>query len=230
MTREVEQPIVETVATGVQAGAIRETHPAFGIATIHRSSNTPGSVLFQSDLRHSETIHLAVHRTDRTRDLAHDWTHPGAVLLEVELSLAQWGALISSQGIGGGVPVTIRTTETEWNVPGLPYQPRIAESIAEVRGEARKFVEKANETLADLNAAIAGGRIGEIKKAAHAHALSIEHLESNSQFYVKSMADAVEKVVSNARADIEAHVLGAQRLVGSASIEAPAAPVLEVES
>lgn len=209
--------------------ATRDSHPAFGVATLHRSTSTPGQVLFQSDLRHRDSITLAVHRSDRTRDLAHDWTHPGEILVEIEMSLAQWGALVSSQGIGAGVPVTIRRTESDFQVPLIPYHSRLAESIKEVRGEGAALIERAARTLEALNAAIATGKIGAIKAAAREHSLSIQRVEGNSEFYVQSMADAAEKVVSNARADIEAHILGAQRLVGSASIEAPDLPVLEIE-
>jgi hypothetical protein len=227
MPRDI-QPVVSEPVERPDKGT-RDTHPAFGVAVIHRSQVTPGAVLFQSDLRHRETITLAVHRSDRTRTLAHDWTHPGETLIEIEMSLAQWGALVSAQGIGGGVPVTIRRTETEPFVPGIPYQSRLAESIGEVKGEAAALIERANRTLADLQEAVKSGRIGAIKEALRAHEGSIQYVESNSEFYVKSMQDAAEKVVSNARADIEAHILGSQRLVGGASIEAPDAPVLAVE-
>ncbi len=227
--REIQAPHVEMVP-GIGGGEdeARETHPAFGLAVVHRSTSTPGEVLFQSDLRHTETITLEVHRTERQRSLARDWTHPRETVVEIQMSLAQWGALVSSQGIGSGVPVTIRRTETEIQVPGLPYESRLAVSIDEVKGEAAALIERANVTLEALNAAIATGKIGAIKAAARDHSLAIQHVESNSEFYVKSMAKAAEKVVSNARADIEAHILNATRLTGSAGIEAPDAPVLEI--
>lgn len=211
-------------------GGMRDTHPAFGVAVLTRSQVTPGAVLFQSDLRHRETITLSIRTAERVRDLAHDWVHPREVIAEVQMSLAQWGALVSAIGMGSGVPVTIRATESDHTVPDLPYQPRLRESITEVREQGARLVEKAEATLTDLEAAIATGRIGAIKQAMAAHKIVFDHLESNSEFYVKSMQEAAEKVVSNARADIEAHILGSQRLVGSASIEAPEVPILEVES
>src|SRR6478735_12174096 len=91
---------------------IVDTHPAFGVAVVTRGSGS-GQALFQSDLLHRETITLRVHRAERTRMLAHDWTHPLEELVEVEFSLSQWGALVSSIGIGSGVPCTIRRTESE---------------------------------------------------------------------------------------------------------------------
>jgi hypothetical protein len=227
--RQIIPPTVEHVKSiGGGGEDVLETHPAFGLASVHRSTSTPGEVLFQSDLRHTDTITLEVHRTERQRSLAHDWTHPRETLIEIQMSLAQWGALISSQGIGAGVPVTIRATETDRQIPGLPYESRLAVSIGEVKGAAADLIERAEKTLVLLNEAIDSGKIGAIKKARDDHARSLQHLASNSEFYVKSMADAAEKVVSNARADIEAHILNATRLTGSAGIEAPDAPVLQI--
>lgn len=226
--RETE-PVQSETVTSPSEGT-RDTHPAFGVAVVVRGTSTPGAVLFQSDLRHSETITLTIRHAERTRSLAHDWTFPRETVAEIEMSLAQWGALVSSQGIGSGVPVTLRRTETELQVPNLPYQPRLAESIGEVRAEAARLVAQANVTLTALQEATATGRIGAIKAALAAHARSIQQVEANAEFYAKSMQNAAEKVVGQARADIEAHILGAQRLVGSASIEAPVIDLPMIES
>lgn len=223
-----EQPVE---STDVPRGGRNDTHPAFGVATVARSHGTPRT-LFQSDLRHNDTIHLTISTADRTRELNHDWTHPNKVLVEVEMSLAQWGALVSSIGIGSGVPVTLRSRETDYQIPLIPFEPRLAESVSEVKSATRKTFERAKVTFEALQEAINSKRgVKEVREALRTHAASLEHAEGNAEFAVKSLQGAAESVVSQARADIEAHILTASILTGNSSIEAPLMPTpQELES
>lgn len=215
-----EQPVESTVGDSMHDRT--DSHPAFGVATVARSSGSPRT-LFQSDLRHNETIRLTVLTAIRGRSLQTDWVHPRKTLVEVEMSLAQWGALISSVGIGSGVPVTIRSTESDYNIPDLPYEPRIAESLSETRGAVGKLLERAKETLTALQDAIDGKQGAKaVREALRNHSASLSNAEGNAVFAVKSLKEAAETVTSQARADIEAQILNAQMLTGyQASIEAP---------
>lgn len=207
-----------------------ETHPAFGLAVVTRSSGTPRA-LFQSDLKHNQTIRLSIHRAVRYRDLNHDWTHPTKELIEVEMSLAQWGALVSSIGIGSGVPVTIRRTESEVQVEDVPYEPRIHESLSEVDGAVGKLLSRAQETLAALNEAIEEKKGAKaIREALRLHTSSLVNAQGNAKFAVTSLTGAAERVVSQARADIESSILTAARITGTTtSIEAPSFLAVEAK-
>lgn len=209
----------------------RDTHPAFGTATVTRASGTP-RVLFQSDLRHNETISLTISTAERGRHLNHDWVHPRRTLVEVEMSLAQWGALVSSIGIGSGVPVTLRRTESAVRVPDLPYEPRIAESVSETKGTVAKLLMEAQETLAELEAAVEGKQGARaVRDALRNHRATLMNAESNAGFAVTSLARAAETLTSQARADIEAQIITAQMITGSrASIDAPEMSALEARS
>lgn len=210
-SRHEEQPVS---STGRSADEVEDNHPAFGVAVVTRSSGSSRS-LFQSDVLHSESVTLSIQRATRVRALNHDWVHPHQTLVEVEMSLAQWGALVSSIGIGSGVPVTIRRTETEVFVPTLPYQPRLKASLDEVHGSISKLFARAKETLAAVEAAVEGKKgVRAIRDALRAHGNVINHASSNSEFAVRSMTEAGEKVTSQVRADIEAQILASSRLVG----------------
>ena len=86
-------------STETDRGRVDE-HPAFGVAVLSRRHSTPGQVLFQSDVAHQET--LSIRRAERVRDLKRDWVH-AEELVEIEMSTAQWGALVSSIGMGSGI-------------------------------------------------------------------------------------------------------------------------------
>jgi hypothetical protein len=195
-------------------GRIRETHPAFAVVSVTRSSGTPRA-LFQSDLRHQETITLTVSEADRIRDLNHDRVHPTRELIEIEMSLAQWGSVVSSMGIGSGVPVTLRRRETLGRVASLPHLPRIRKNLDEVNGAVDKILERAMSSFTALTEAIEEKKgVRAVREALRAHGFSLSHAKNNADFAVTSLAEAAEFVTSQARADIEAHVLAAMQQTG----------------
>jgi len=221
--RPVHDPVID-------AAQGDEIHPAFGVAVVTRRSGG-GRSLFQSDLLHNETISLSVHEATRRRDLNHDWVHPGRELVEIEMSLAQWGSLVSSMGLGSGVPVTIRRTEHNAFVPEIPHQPRTAESLREVREVTDRMYAEVRAATATLHEAIHEKKgVRATKEALSALERAVASAGNNAQFTVDSLVEAGEQVVAQARADIEAHVLEVVRLTGAepsiktSSFDAPALP------
>jgi hypothetical protein len=122
-----------------------EHHPAFGVVSLHRTSANPGAVLFQSDVRHPEFMRIEVHEATRKRDLSHDWVHPGRVVCEISLSMAQFASFVAGTGLGGGIPCTIEWTGTgsqePGDRPGLVPAPRLSMTHEEVRAAADKAFE-----------------------------------------------------------------------------------------
>lgn len=221
--RPVQDPVID-------AAQGDEIHPAFGVAVVTRRSGG-GRSLFQSDLLHNETVSLSVHEAVRKRDLSHDWVHPGRELVEIEMSLAQWGSLVSSMGLGSGVSVTIRRTEHNAFVPEIPHQPRTAESLREVREVTDRMYAEVRAATAALHEAIHEKKgVRATKEALNALERAVAGAGNNAQFTVDSLVEAGEQVVAQARADIEAHVLEVVRLTGAepsieaSSFNAPALP------
>lgn len=213
--RDVQEP-VRTYKEGPsrEKGEYEEEHPAFGTAVVSRASGSPRT-LFQSDLQHSETIRLSISRAIRGRLLMRDWVHPRRELIEIEMSLAQWGSLVSSMGIGSGVPVTIRRTESDVFVPGIPYEPRIATVVEESKKTVSTLLEHIRSRYAVLRSVIDNkGGVKATREAADSLKWAIENAESNTGFAVKSVADATEHVVEQAKADIESHILNSARALG----------------
>lgn len=177
----------------------RESHPAWGLVSASRVSSTPGAVLFDSDIRHQHYIRLHVHRATRDRGLQRDWIHDtGPVLIEINMSEAQWAAMTSSLNTSG-VPCTIRATETQANVDGLEYAPRLAVSMAEVRGAADKIKER-------LDAAVAAVEEKPTKANIKALRSALGGIAPNMEFAAKSLSEHAENVVQKARNDIESMV------------------------
>lgn len=180
-----------------------ETHPAFAIVTLHKINST-GTPLFQSDLMHHRFIRVELHEATRKRDLKHDWTHPGKTIASFDMSFAQWGAFISSAGDGSGTPATLNFREQVGTVPDIPYQPRIAQSIDETKAAVDELLTDVREAFQALDEAEerkAG--IKERRELRHRLKSAIFNARSNAAFAVRSMAEAAEKTVQSAKADIE---------------------------
>lgn len=185
-----------------------DTHPAFGAVTVRRQTGS-GSVLFQSDVLHRETIVLSISAASRITEIGHDWVHPTQDLVTIEMSPAQWGAVVSSIG-SSPVPVTLRRTESDWNLPDIPYEPRIAENLEDVKGKVAELLADAHRTFAQLQAVVDdnGGKKA-LREAMSAHASTLRNAEPNAVFAVATMNEAAEAVVAAARSDIESYALQA---------------------
>jgi len=183
-----------------------ERHPAFGRIRANRVSNMPGSVLFDSDIRHQHSIIIEVSTASRKRDLSRDWIHDEKQVLAIELSEAQWGAFVSSIG-SSGVPCTINAREGTL-IDSLPYQPRMAASMAEVS-------EAADEVFGKIQAALTAYE--EHKTAANLRNLraAVRSAEPNLTYVAKSLAEHTEGVVQRAKADIEAMVVNKAQQIGA---------------
>lgn len=200
--------------TGAQAAAPtvddrgRERHPAFGAIRAARITSSPGAVLFDSEITHSAFVRITVSPMGRKRDLNRDWLHPDIdPLIEVDLSEAQWASFVSSMNTSA-VPCTIRATETQRDVPGLEFAPRLAESARETRQAAEKAFGQIKAALAALETAQetkAGAKA--VRAAMRNLHYAIENAPANVEFAAQSLTEHTENVVAKARADIEAMVV-----------------------
>lgn len=178
-----------------------ERHPAFGMIGAARvQSGGGGAVLYDSDVRHQHFVTIRLSTGARRRQLSHDHLYPEQQLVEVAMSEAQWASFVSSMNVGSGVPCTVEFTAGEGKLPGIPYAPRLKESMDEVRGAADRAASAVAEAFATYR---------EHKTAANLRTLqaTIENMPANVAFAAESLSEHAENVVQKARADIEAMVV-----------------------
>lgn len=163
-----------------------ESHPAWALIGAHRV--TGGAALFDSDVKHQHYVTVTLSRAKRKRDLHRDWFHPGEEIVEVAMSEAQWAAFVSSMNSGTGVPATLTwdRTREDPRVPAVPFEPRLAESLAEVRSASA-------DAMADVQAAFDAYK--EHKTVGNLRTLEakIENLPSNLEFAAKSLSGHAER-------------------------------------
>jgi hypothetical protein len=206
--REISEP------TRDEYGA--DVHPAFGMIGASRVSSTPGAVLFDSDVRHGHYVVLKIARASRKRDLNRDWIHGELTpLIEVAMSEAQWASFVSSMNTAG-VPCTITATMDDLRVDGLPYAPRLQESMHEVHEAAQTAFGKIVDALAAYEA-LPATPVRAKREAFDTLRARIRNATGTVDYAAKSLGEHTENVVQRARADVEAMVVQRAQQLGLTS-------------
>lgn len=196
------------------------THPAFGQVEVVRWSCGPGGArLYGSDLLHRCGITLTFKTSELNRGLSSDHHFSREMLLEVQMSEAQWARFVSSQGQGGGTPVTVRYRRDGGLVDVPPIAPPEATKREkhgeEMAGGLRERLGAIQQLADDLETAIedrAGARrLREIQRELARHA---EQLPGSVQFVYDQFARATERVAEDAKIEVEAHVAGVATRLG----------------
>lgn len=195
----------------------REEHPAFGMISASRDRYGPGgAVLFDSDIRHHETITVYLREASRSRQNKGDHVSQGKIIAEIEMSLAQWASFVSSLNTVG-VPCTLRHTRDGalQEMPAIPFEPRLQIQLEETRQAAR-------EAAADIIEAFEALEEGFDEKAGRAVMRELlrvlqarlENFAPNVEYAGKRLSEHAENVVQKARADVENMVLQHARQLG----------------
>lgn len=183
-----------------------EEHPAFGNITVHRGHGSPRT-LFDSEIKHTNTITVRISGTQRKRQLNRDQLHAySRSFVEVEMSEAQWAAFVSGVNSGAGTSCTIRVREQQLT-PELPYAPRMAESMAEVHGAGERALDHIREAFAAVEEKPTKANIRHLKAM-------IDNAPGNMTFAARSLTEHVETTVQRAKVDLEAMVLAKAEQVG----------------
>jgi len=142
MARRIQEPIItEEMTAHVD---YRAEHPAFGQIIVTRQSSSHGNYLYGTDHHHTYTYCLKIDRSEMIRHLSNDRYHSGAHIVEIEMTEAQFNGLSSYVGYGEGVPCTIRYTEKDGLIPGLP---RPAARVDQFRKEIEQAVTESDALL-----------------------------------------------------------------------------------
>lgn len=201
-------PLQDVVEPTLDASGA-EKHPSW-ITVRANTMRSTGTRLFQSEVTHRSFVRVTIERCTRRRDINHDWIHNAQPILEFDVSMAQWGAFVSSFGDGGGVPATLNYILGEGQTPAFPFDSRLDESSKEVRGAVSRAVEVIADAQAKVDEAFErGAGKKEMRGLLAAVTRLISQAPGNSVFAADAMAEYVEDVVTKARADIEATILHA---------------------
>lgn len=207
-----------------------QRHESFGQLHFGRWTSGGKHAFYGSDLKHDRGITMTLHTSKLSRSLNMDRHFADQVVVEVQMTEAQFAEAISTLNIGSGVPVTIvhRHTEGFRRMEACPFVHKGDQVLKEVRDDAKRATVEMRaaiqrlEGLLNAPGGISKGALkeilGDLKSGASA---ADDHLP----FIVDQFSKVVEKMVVDASATINARGQAmAERLEDFSSPSAPSLP------
>jgi len=185
-----------------------EEHESYGLVQFSRCQGG-GRRLFGSSIRsHGHFIALRIQRARRMHDLSHDWytSADRTPIIEVHLSAAQFAELLTTMNMGDGVPCTIRHMGAE-RMEDPPDTDTEAEKVQTgFKEDMERFARKLDAFRAEMGALFQKKSVGkgEREEVLKQIDLFIQEVRSNMPFALSSFEEATERVVTTAKAEVEA--------------------------
>lgn len=195
-----------------------ERHPSYGLVEFSRCTGGKNH-LFGSPVEHHNTIRLTISAGEVKWDLGKSWYFGYKQYIEVELSPAQFGELLTTMNSGPGVCCTIRRFDGK-QMPECPF-------IDERKLVEKDFEDKVKEitsrliTLSKQAIKIIEQKDWKKSDREELKALIVEivqDIRANIPFVQSNFNEANERIVNAYKAEVDAfltnlmHKLGAEQL------------------
>lgn len=200
-------------------------HPAFGYA---RASRVQGNrSLFMSNVTHQHFIQIEVGKANMTRNYHHDrHCADHAPLITFSMTQTQFAELATGIGTGNGVPVTLERTQETPNIPDIDFAPTTQRFSKESHDEFMKLDRQVQELIRSTTEELQNAKVSKVKQAAVLHPLKelARTLGDRMPFMQKMFVEAMEGVVSEAKASVESYALQKEGsgVVAIAAMDRPA--------
>jgi hypothetical protein len=182
-----------------------QTHPAFCTVQFNRITGGSG-VFFGSSVRSTHFIVLRVAKAERKHEHGEDWIHTNENLIEVALSPAQFAELLTTMNVGSGVPGTLQSfngKEIERLEAEDSETERVHEyfkdTMTELNLKYREACKKVTTLLKEKKTLNRGDR----DQIAGILNDMVMNFSSNIPFYLKQYEEAAEKIVVQAKAEVD---------------------------
>ncbi len=185
----------------------KEKHPSYGMVSFSRVQSNQGESLFGSSIKHRNMVRMRVKTAYKKRDLNTDWYSGDQLLLEVDMSQNQFAELITSMNCGDGVPATLRFTTLAGVIEECP-EVKVRQRLEdEFKNKTISLMEKFSGMAREIQETV--NKKGTIlKKDKESISSLLEHmkteLNSNIPFVQKQFNEATDKVVADAKGEIDA--------------------------
>ena len=214
-----QRHIVEPVLVGEdkQMGDKTYEHPAWGIIQVSRRSGLAD--LFGSALQHQHYVSLSIGPARKVVTDHGEERASGSIrgeLIEINMSEAQWGQLLSSMNMGGGTPCTLTYVNGQ-RVPEAPpskmvdqYHDAAKERAREVGKELLELQEAIKTRFADKKPLT----VKEKEELLNQINMTVMGLVDRLPFVQSMMQEALEKQVAAAKTEIDSFLQYKAQLLG----------------
>lgn len=194
-----------------------DKHPSFGLVSLGRAQCSGGGMaLFDSPFRHQHVITLSVSQAYRKRTHLHsDFISSNEELIEIVMSEAQFARMVTSPNSGVGTPCTISHVHGK-KVPECPADRTKQTFQEETIEEFRKAAERARRLEELVERLMKKDRLNaEEKKAIKDAAFEARRvLDDHLPFLHQQFVESMDKIVQQAKTEIEAHINAVVTKVG----------------
>jgi hypothetical protein len=212
--------VIEPITVPDKHFGDRTSHPAFGVISASRVSGK--RELFGSHVGHSGYIKLTIRHAEVSGyNTPHEHVSGRGYVTEVDMSEAQWVALISRMNHGSGVPCTIEFTEKLGTVAEIKHVDKAAERLdKQAESMHEKLIERDAQALYTVRKAIEE-RVPQKQRVEVLRYLDILVSESKrtTDYYKKVLKEEAEKLTTEARIEIDAMLNGAINNLGLESAQ-----------
>lgn len=202
---------------------IVDAHPSYGLVQFNRIQGSPKN-LFGTHLQPQHFIELKVVKGERQETDGFESYYGKETLLRVWMSTTQFSECITSMDIGTGVPCTIRQTEQNRDVPYPPTQYVPTERVqAYFETRMKEFGKDVRTRLEDLETIL--NKEGAITKKDRetirkSYSGILQEVESNIPYFLTRYEEAAQKIVTQAKTELDSFVTHAAVRIGLDQIAA----------
>lgn len=206
----------------VEQGIIGEmtTHPSYGTLLFSRKTGRKDS-LFGSSIQHRDTICMTLYHASIERRSNRDLIYGNKAIAEVEMSYSQFAEAITSMNIGTGIPVTVRYTEKDGNIPHCDFVSKREQFEDEFKTQRKNATRVSEELIQEVTELF--NQKGTLKKADKEEILrKLNKLKMdigiNTDFIVNQFNEQMDKTVMEAKGEIEAFYQNKVNTIASAAL------------
>lgn len=208
-----------------------EQHESYGMVGLSRFTCGPhGMNLFGSSIQHSSGIALTVMRAEKHRDLNREWYFGRGEIVRLILSPAQFADLITSLNVGQGVPCTLEHVEGK-RAGRCPEVNQRQLFEAEFECDVRKVMDEAGTIVREVSALLnTKANITQAERKTICKKLEQlnMHIVNNLPFVQSQFNEAMDKTVTEAKAEVEEFVNAKIHSLGIEALSSEIAHALQV--
>jgi hypothetical protein len=188
---------------------VKTKHESFGVVQLSRVSGN--HTLFGSSVDHHAFITLTICEAEHVRSSLHyDRITAGKELIQIAMSQVQLSEMLFNMNCGEGTPCTLQRVVVDGEYKSMEppppmtkqsaYQEEFAKKLKDLAGSMREVVAAAKALEAKATASK-----GERHELSHKAEMALQEFECNLPFIGKMFDEKVEKVVTEAKGEIEAY-------------------------
>ena len=192
-------------------------HPSFGMLRFSRINGRSG-YLFGSEIQADNYVQLELSNGEMKRDLTDDDFYAKKNLFRVKMSPNQFAELITTLNYGSGVPCTIEFIGKDIIKQCDTIKSRKTQTQEQFKQRLANFMVEMNHQYSDIQKIISSGNLSKEnkKKLIWFYEKVQQEIKSNIPFFLRCFQESMDKVVLDAKTEIDAAI---QHKIVSAGIK-----------